>query len=193
MQHANQMTRKRRGDAGFTLVEMIVAVGLFAIVMLVSVSTLLALVHANRKAQALQSVMNNLNIALDGMARAIREGEDYRCGSAAPADPNCAAGGTVLYFEPFCPDGGCSDWAYTFDGTTNRIYKSTDGGTNFLPLTAPEIHIDSLTFYVIGAQRTDSIQPKVMIVVKGTVEGGGRTTDTTFHVQSTAVQRVLDI
>src|SRR3989344_8697452 len=52
---------------GFTLVEMIVAIALFSIVMVVSVGALLALVTANRKAQALQSVMNNLNIALDGM------------------------------------------------------------------------------------------------------------------------------
>ena len=67
---------------GFTLIEMIVSVGLFAIVMLVCVGALLSLVNANRKAQALQSVMNNLNIALDGIVRNAREGSDYD-GSAA--------------------------------------------------------------------------------------------------------------
>ena len=43
-------------NSGFTLVEMIVAVALFAVVMLISVAALLSLVDANRKAQALQSV-----------------------------------------------------------------------------------------------------------------------------------------
>src|SRR3989338_2524865 len=54
-----------RASRGFTLVELIVSIGLFAIVMLISVGALLALTGANRKAQALQSVMNNLNVALD--------------------------------------------------------------------------------------------------------------------------------
>ena len=69
-----------KSDKGFTLVEMIVAVALFAVVMLISVGTLLALVGANRKAQALQSVINNLNITLDGMVRAIRMGGNFHCG-----------------------------------------------------------------------------------------------------------------
>src|SRR3989338_5348699 len=90
---------------GFTLIEMIVAVALFAVVMLVSVGALLSLVGANRKAQALQSVMNNLNIALDGMVRSIRMGTSYRCASSAPSDPNCQDGGQCFYFEPYGGDG----------------------------------------------------------------------------------------
>ena len=71
---SNRLKRRLAADSGFTLVEMIVAVALFAVVMLISVAALLALVDANRKAQALQSVMNNLNIALDGMVRSVRMG-----------------------------------------------------------------------------------------------------------------------
>ena len=56
---------------------MIVSVALFAIVMLVCVSTLLALTAANRKVHALQSVMDNLNVTLDGMVRDIRMGSVY--------------------------------------------------------------------------------------------------------------------
>src|ERR1044072_4174389 len=93
---------------GFTLVEMIVAVGLFAVVMVVCVTALLSLVEANRKAQALQSVMNNLNIAIDGMVRGVRMGSDYHCGYggtyAVPAD--CALGDTLLAFQPFHETSG---------------------------------------------------------------------------------------
>src|SRR3989338_1985894 len=71
----------RNTARGFTLVEMIVSVALFATVMLVSVGALLSLMGANRKAQALQSVMNNLNVALDGMVRSIRMGSNYHCGA----------------------------------------------------------------------------------------------------------------
>ena len=70
---------------------------LFAIVMLIASATLLSLVAANRKAEALQSVMNNLNISLDEMVRNVRMGSNYRCNSQAepvpPADGDCAGGG----------------------------------------------------------------------------------------------------
>ena len=95
-------TKYSARSAGFTLVEMIVAVALFAVVMLVSVGALLSLTAANRKAQALQSVINNLNVALDGMVRSIRMGSDYHCGGGTYALPqDCAVGGTALAFEAF--------------------------------------------------------------------------------------------
>ncbi len=187
---------RRSPQAGFTLVEMIVAVALFGIVMLVSVTALVALVDANRKAQALQSVINNLNIAIDGMSRSIREGSNYRCdiAVAGPSGADCAGGGSTLYFESF---GGntadtADDWLYSFhDG---RIYKSENGSTSGeIPITASEVTIESMTFYVYGTQRGDAAQPKVMMVIKGTAGAQKVNVRTTFHVQSTAVQRILDI
>ncbi len=182
----------RHTTRGFTLVEMIVAVGLFAVVMTVSITALISLIDANRKAQALQSVMNNLNIAVDGMVRAIREGSDYRCGGVNPGNPDCAeTPGTIFYFQPSC-SASCSDWIYSFrDG---RLWRSVDGLTSSeLPLTAPEVTIDSVLMYVIGATRGDNIQPKVVIIIKGSAGLPKTNVRTTFHIQSTAVQRVLDI
>jgi len=74
------------------------------------------------------------------------------------------------------------------------LCRSVDNGQTFLPLTSPEITIGaSSAFYVIGAARTDLIQPKVVIVIKGSAGVQKVNIRTTFHIQSTAVQRVLDI
>lgn len=198
---SNRLGRRLTANSGFTLVEMIVAVGLFAVVMIVCVSALLSLVNANRKAQALQSVMNNLNIALDGMVRSIRMGSDYDgslgCSAIDSSNPqDCTSGATTLVFEPFGGDTSDSgdNRVYVFDSETHRIYKSEDGNPlNGIPLTAPEVSIDEMLFYVVGTNRGDTIQPKVVVVIKGSAGVPGSVARTTFHIQATAVQRVLDL
>lgn len=182
------------GQEGFTLVEMIVAVALFTVVMLVAMSSLLSLVYANRKAHALQSVMNNLNVALDGMTRSIRMGSNYRCGGPSPGDPDCLNGRQSLYFESYNgnTDDPADDWAYWYDSSTKRLYKSERGGASSVAITAPEVSIESLMFYVVGTARRDTTQPKVVITIKGTA-GTQPRIQTTFSIQATAVQRLLDL
>lgn len=185
-----------RTNRGFTLVEMIVAVALFAIVMTVSVGALLSLTAANRKAQALQSVMNNLNIAIDSMVRSVRMGTDYHCGGGAFTLPqDCLNGDTSIAFETFGgnPSDSGDQWIYSYDPVTKRMYKSETGGTNPLPITAPEVIVDSMKVYIVGTTRGDTVQPKVVITVEGTAGAVNVKTRTSFSLQATAVQRVLDL
>ncbi|OGG50407.1 hypothetical protein A2704_05725 [Candidatus Kaiserbacteria bacterium RIFCSPHIGHO2_01_FULL_54_36b] len=182
---SNRLGRRLTADSGFTLIEMIVAVGLFAVVMLVCVGALLSLIHANRKAQALQSVMNNLNIALDGMVRSVRTGSDYQCDSGT----DCPNGGTALSFKPNDPQE--PRWFYRFNGT--RLERSTSNPVAYDAITAPEVSIEEMRFFVVGTDSGDTTQPKVVIVIKGSAGAEGTTARTTFHIQATAVQRVLDL
>jgi len=197
------MTMHSRDTHGFTLVEMIISVGLFAVVMLVSIAALLALVDANRKAQSLQSVMNNLNITVDGMVRSLRKGEQYHCGLAnysafSLTAQDCLSGDTFLAYRPYydsvSPPAPVLYWFATDANGVGRLYKSEDGTqAGGLPVTSPDVSIDSVTFYVIGSSRTDNLQPKVLVVVRGTAGGGKLKTRSTFHIQASATQRVLDL
>ena len=173
-------------NAGFTLVEMIVAVGLFAIVMIICVSALLSLVHANRKAQALQSVMNNLNIALDGVVRSVRMGSGYSCDGAG----DCADGGDEFSFQPF-GDSAEPRWHYRLSG--GQLERSTSESIQYEAITAPEVQIETLSFFVVGTARGDAVQPKLIIVARGSAGALGTSARTSFHIQATAVQRLLDL
>src|SRR3989344_3008012 len=119
-------------ERGFTLVEMIVSVALFAIVMLIAVGALLSVVEANRKAVAMQSVINNLNVAIDGMVRSIRQGQTYLC-RGNTSDPNCSNGGKSIVFTTH--NGTLR--TYRFDDADDRITVKEGTGQE-LPLTAPE-------------------------------------------------------
>jgi type II secretory pathway pseudopilin PulG len=181
---------------GFTLIELTVSVALFIVVMLVAVGALLALVDANRKARALESVINNLNITLDGMVRAIRMGSIYNCGGADVPNPatgaNCASGGTSFSFAPYGSDAGDQTERVVYTFSNGQLFRSMQGGSNPIAVTAPEVSINSMTFYVVGTVVGDTAQPKVVMVVKGTA-GASNKTRTTFYIQATGVQRTLDI
>ncbi len=69
--------------AGFTLIEMIVSLGVFAVVSTITVGALLTLVAANQRFQYEQGIMSNLSFAVDSMAREMRMGFNYFCASAA--------------------------------------------------------------------------------------------------------------
>src|SRR3989344_3957545 len=196
IQHSDHgQIRRSNTKAGFTLIEMIIAVGLFAVVMLVCVGALLSLVGANRKAQALQSVMNNLNVAVDGMVRSIRMGSTYHCGDIGtytdPADcsgDGSPLGASFLAFEPFhTGTAAVPPWLYWYEPDQDgigRLLKSEDGTkASGVAITAPEGSIDSVTFYVIGSVRGDAQQPKVLVVVRGNAGGTKVTVHTTFHIQ----------
>lgn len=197
-------TKRAKRPRGFTLIELLVASLLFVIVMLIATNTLIALVQANRKAQALKSVVDNLNITLDSMQRTISMGQYYYCGNGT-YDINvlvdCPSGGTTFKFMPYNSDPSVDlPTVYSYNSTTKRLYRSQNGGVS-LPVTAPEVSIDSVQFYLVGSMPGcdptpcvgDTTQPKVVVVIKGTAPVVGSSVSSTFHIQMTATQRIYDI
>lgn len=189
--------------SGFTLVEMLVATAIFSTVMLIGVGALLTMVDANRKALAINSVMNNLNLALESMSRNIRTGTSYRCGTNIVLNlsyKDCNQGGIFLAFEPSTEDTVFTDTIiYQFNENNGEgwLERSIDAGNTFIRITAPEVEIENFKFYVVGSEplsgiNNDTKQPKVTITIGGTVNISERS-KTTFNIQTTVSQRLLDL
>ncbi len=86
---------KHSNTRGFTLIEMIVSLGVFSVVVTTAVGAMLVLIATNQQLQAEQSVMTNLAFALDTMTREMRTGYNYYCDS----QPNYASGGPNNIFD----------------------------------------------------------------------------------------------
>jgi|FLOH01.1.fsa_nt_gi prepilin-type N-terminal cleavage/methylation domain-containing protein len=180
-------------NAGFTLVEMIVAVALFSLVMVIGMGALLNVLNANRQAQSIQTAVNNLNLAMEMMSREIRTGYYYHCGDTANyhVPRNCSNGSSFMAFESYKGDINNSSDQIIFKLFNQRIYKSVDSGTSFLPLTSEKLVLEDLDFIVVGAPKNDGKQPKVLIIAKGYV--GERLKERTyFNLQTTISQRMID-
>lgn len=188
-------------EMGFTLIEVMVSLALFTIVVMISLSSLTAMVNANQKAQALKSVLNNLNFALENMERSIRVGRRYHCeldpdpsipySPAVLGVPQDCINGKLIAFES--SKGSSADIndqvAYRLMG--EQIEISKDSAATWLPLTSGRVTVESLSFTVEGSNFTDGSQPLVIITLKVST-GPSAKTFTTLSIQTSASQRVPD-
>ncbi len=178
----HSIQRKARSE-GYTLVELIVAVGLFAFIMTLASGAYLTMISVHRQVQAVATGINNLSFALETMTRDIRTSIDYNCGGLGD-----------------CPSGASSFSSLNKNGLTTTYSLSgsslqkTVGATQSV-LTDPSIVISSLTFYTVGSQRGspgDGRQPYVTIIVAGTVTAGAGKTES-FVIETSAAMRGTDI
>jgi prepilin-type N-terminal cleavage/methylation domain-containing protein len=182
----NQQKKK-----GFTLVELIVSVGIFSVVMVIAVGALLSIVGLNRKARIVEEVMQGLHFSVDSMVRSMRVGTQYVCGSGFQATQDCPDGGTQLSFEPFGGDPGVRDDQVVYRFLNNQIQRSVNGGTTYSSVTPPGVVVENFQFFVEGTDPGDTIQPHALIIVKGYTGTGKERTD--FNLETLVTQRNIDI
>lgn len=199
---------KKASQSGFSLIELMVSLTVFAIVMLVSTSTLLTMISANAKAQAMSSAMTNLSFALDSITREIRMGHHYYCEigmSTLPTNVNSTrdCGGTsgnqTGNFIAFTRGRDSAQVAYRLVGTT---LEQKIGGGSWTQLTADEVIVNSFELITQNTDTYDATkstispnlsQPTVDLILKGRVDDAQGIGITNFNIQTHIVQRRLDI
>lgn len=173
-------------NKGFTLVEMLVAVGVFVLVTALSLGAILSIFDANRKAKTSKTVVDNLNLSIENMARTIRYGSNYYCGESlvSTEENDCLNGSTAVSvtFEN-------SRIIYRLNGTT--LQRVEGGQVN--NITSPDTKIEHLRFYVDGANEfPNTKQPYIVVVIKGYV-GEKANTKTEFSIETMMSQRKIDL
>ena len=173
---------------GYTLIELVVAVGLFALVMTLATGAYILMIDLNRQAQATATGINSLSFALESMTRSIRTGAAYNCGAFGG---DCPSGGSEFSFRDASGTGITYSYGHQADGSTGAIVKNGS-----IILTDPSVAVSDLRFYVSGtgsASSGDVVQPHVTIVISGTVSSGPRKTPQSFTVETGATMRGIDL
>lgn len=173
-------TRKAvRREAGYTLIELIVAIGLFATIMLLASGAYFMMINLNRHAQSIATGIDNLSFALETMTRDIRTGTNYSAGASTFSFTD-KDGASVTYSL----SSGSS-------GTLRTLQKTVGTGAPII-LTDPSVDITELTFDLVGALKNDQLQPRVTIIVEGSVPSGPGKTQT-FNIETGATMRGSDL
>ena len=189
MKYAPRTTAK-----AFTLIELMVSIALFSIVISTVATSYLNLLSIERQVRATNDIANNLNFVVDTMARSIRTGTNYQCGGVGGG--NCSTANSAFAFKD---DSGNTN-TYVLDSTNHAIGECPNqtttcvvGSGTYAAITDPRITVNRLDFYVRGVGTGDNTQPFVTFVVTGTLTIDAKHAPVSFSIQSSAVQRQIDI
>lgn len=205
---------------GFTLVEMLIVLGLFSFIMTLATGVLYTTQAINVKLQETQSVLDNVNLSMDAMSREIRYGTNFHCASTlqeaeSSLRKSCSYynnGGKFLFFKPNDAMHDEDRVAYyastTQDGDVilkDEYFGSGGAFSNRYQITANDAKIKSLVFYVVGANTTsgsstmdvgsvrDYVQPLVTMDLSGETKPiTSSASSTKFIIQLTVSSRALD-
>lgn len=184
---------------GFSLIEMLVSIALFAVVVTTGVGTLLTMINANARAQSIQIATNNLYFAVDVIARQLRVGSSYYCGNNINA---ITSGANLASGSRDCNNAGNTAVAFTDTRTGDRYgFALEAGGTKIMrkinngpwePLTSDVVRITELDFVVTGSGNGTTDQPTVTFYITAEV-GNTEEDSTSFEIQSSVTQRSLKL
>lgn len=200
---------------GYSLVEILVVLGLFSSIATLSLGALFNAQAVNARLQETQTILDNINLSTQTITREIRFGSEFYCATNLPLTPlliptvrkNCVFGtsfGTVLIFKPSDAVNDLDRVAfYVSKGVLYKNVYQYLATTTVLQMTSDDVNIASLTFYVDGAQTStgsndegnaiDYRQPLITLLLSGVTRPAKESTPpATFDIQTTVSAREID-
>lgn len=191
---------------GFTLIEIMVAVSIFAVVSIIAISALVTAHNLNKRAQAVKLVMDNLNFALSSMTLKLKQGGRYYCLEDAISDAgehnftasgrdcndsDIGGAGIAFKVEAASVDEEDRYFIYQFNGGRLEFSQSNPDNANdqlpFVTITAPEVNIGDGHFFVMGSTDGNFNSPHVAVSIYGEAVAGTRRS--AFAIQTTIADR----
>ena len=181
----------RKSGAGFTLIEMMVAVAIFSLMVGTIINIFMWGIREQRRALATQKLLDETSYALEYMSRSIRMAKKDDVSGV-----NCLTGDKTNY--EITARGGLRFVNYKnecqeFFSKNNQLKEEKAGST--LPMTSTNTKIEALRFSLIGQNQppTDNLQPRVTIFLD--IKGAGQKPEEKpqIKIQTTISQRNLDI
>ena len=187
-------------NKGFTLIELIVSIGLFSVVSTLAIGSIIVLVDNNRALRSEQSTITNVSFALDAMTRDIRMGYNYFCQVGLNFNPSqeneilpcpdglqgSPSGIGISFVEGDVAVDNPERRAYFYDGTTILRRNGSDPAESII---SSSIEVVDFDMFVSGTDRgINGEQPVVTIYMRVESESGQQ-----YDFQTSVTQRFLNI
>ncbi|KKW47354.1 MAG: hypothetical protein A2128_02225 [Candidatus Liptonbacteria bacterium GWC1_60_9] len=167
----------RGSRKGFTMIELIVAMGIFLILIAAATSGFVQALRTQRAIVALMAANDNASSVLEQMAREIRVGYNFQTNTSEDELTFVNAYNEIV--------------TYRLDNQTIERGTGGMGGTTFAPLTPEIVRIDGMKFRLQGAQSGDREAPRVTINLMVGARGKG-VENIVVNIQTTVSARLID-
>ena len=164
-------------EKGFTLIELMVAVGVFSIAITASSGLFITSLRGQQRTYVVQNLADNARYAMEAMAKEMRMGSGF-------SGATCAGNSCSFISHMMHRDGKNVKFSL---GTDAKIMF--DDGISELPITSANIEVTSLDFELIGGSATT--QERVVIVMQARVAGSSPYTSADITLQTTVSPRAL--
>lgn len=173
---------------GFTLLEMIVSIGIFSVLVVTAIGITIGISNAQIKAANIQAIQDNMRFSLELITKEMRTGYAYALTGHGAA---CGGGSEVSFLTSLGEQR-----VYYLNTSTQTIMRIT-GSTNCAnakPFTADEVRVDQLTFQLRGhgAGPTDG-QPMATIAMQIRSRSPKYVLESNMNLQTTIMQRLRDL
>jgi len=164
---------------GFTLIEILVATGIFVAVMVVLSQVYLAIIRSERVAYGLLNAENNIRNNLEVIARSLRMGKNFE-----------SIDNGICFDYYLDNNNKWKEICYQYNAY--NIEQYIEGQTNdFKPLFDPNLKITKANFYIIKLDSSQE-ESQITIVISLEVETPSIKNQVyTFHLQTAVTPRIL--
>jgi len=162
----------RRSAAGFTLIELVISIGVFSILVTLAVGSIARSLRTQRQLSAMIAANTNVSLALEQMAREIRTGYSFAPASGVVCnDSSVPCISDELEFE----NAGGDLVAYRLvNNSIERIVTPQSGQDEIGYLTGNDAEVTYLSFVLVGKDARDKRPPRITIAISMAPQGSTR-------------------
>jgi prepilin-type N-terminal cleavage/methylation domain-containing protein len=177
----------------FTLIEIMVAVGIFAILLTTFTGFFVGAVQSQRKTLASQELIDNVSYNLEYMSRTIRMARKDLVGDCISIKNNYETNPERNRIRFLNYQGECQE--FFWNDNDNRLYELKNGETA-LPLTPANLEV--VSFVLSGSEswgqdQEPLTQPKVTLFLEVKGKGQKPELQPLIKIQTTISQRNLNV
>ncbi len=171
--------------------EMVVALGIFSAIMLMSIGALVSVQSAQIRSSDVQIVQDNIRFALELMTKEIRQGRAYKGNQL-----NCSLGCSEMRFTKATAQGDV-EIGYCANAGKLIRFNVTSGqscsAASAAVLTAEEVTVEGLLFYILGQDPLPADgQARVTISMRVRAQSPSQKVETVMDLQTTIIQRLRE-
>lgn len=184
---------KKSGKAGFTLLEMVISIGIFSVLVIAAIGITISVSNTQIKAGNIQGILDNIRFSLELLTKEMRTGNNYQLTTI------CAASGAEISFL----NSASAKRIYFFDSSLKALMRATQdltvadcsGATGkIMQFTAEDVEVQRFKVSLQGqAEGANDGQPWTLISLTVRSKSPKYELESFMDLQTMVTQRLRDI